>query len=231
MANTKKIGIFGVLLFATMMVLVPASLADIYASEKKDRYYDKERHYIEDNYYDDSYKKKHAIVEITKELFVCDNIVNVTDDNDFFSCEASEFFGFPAPPNSPEYVSCDTVECPGIDESDFGVSVWKDVAIAEDLSSTIPTPVDLKKINFVVAEDEVDDRVNNDGNDCHAVGFEDSLGYTKLVSETEAVFYDICVLYEGDCEGEIYPGEVKECTVKNFIHQGSIDIAEDEPNG
>ncbi|MGD1838117.1 MAG: hypothetical protein ACPKPY_08685 [Nitrososphaeraceae archaeon] len=41
MSNKTKIGIFGALLFATMMMLVPASLAEIYASGKKyDRYYD-----------------------------------------------------------------------------------------------------------------------------------------------------------------------------------------------
>ncbi|MGD1836554.1 MAG: hypothetical protein ACPKPY_00665, partial [Nitrososphaeraceae archaeon] len=184
--SKSKIGIFGVLMFATMMMLVPASLADIYAAEKKDRYYDKdryyeddryyddkrgyndndyssERHYIEDNYYDDSYKKKPAIVEIKKELFVCDNIVNVTEENPSFRCNFSDRIFFPAPPDSDQYVSCDTVECTGIDESDFAVQVWKDVAVARDLSSTIPTPVDLSKINFYLTEDEPEDNVNNDG--------------------------------------------------------------------
>ncbi|MGD1834608.1 MAG: hypothetical protein ACPKQO_02680 [Nitrososphaeraceae archaeon] len=53
--------------------------------------------------------------------------------------------------------------------------------------------------------------------------------YTKLVSETELVPYQICVLYEGDCQGTIHPGEVKECTVRNFIPSGSIFIVpEDE---
>ncbi|MGD1834610.1 MAG: hypothetical protein ACPKQO_02690 [Nitrososphaeraceae archaeon] len=43
MSNKTKIGIFGALLFATMMMLVPASLADVYASEKKyDRYDNKD---------------------------------------------------------------------------------------------------------------------------------------------------------------------------------------------
>ncbi|MGD1838116.1 MAG: hypothetical protein ACPKPY_08680 [Nitrososphaeraceae archaeon] len=62
-------------------------------------------------------------------MFVWDNIVNVTQANLFFECDANEFFDFPATPDSPEYVSCDTVECPGIDESDFGVSVLKDAEL------------------------------------------------------------------------------------------------------
>ncbi|MGD1837226.1 MAG: hypothetical protein ACPKPY_04115 [Nitrososphaeraceae archaeon] len=230
MSNKTKIGIFGVLMFATMMMLVPASLADIYASEKKyDRYYDKERHYIEDNYYDDSYKKKPAIVETTKELFVCENIVNVTEETPFFECDFNENIDFPAPPDSDQYVSCDIVDCPGIDESDFAVAVFKDVAISGDLSSTVPTPADLTKINFIVAEDEIDETINNQGSDCSAVDFADRIDFDKVVSEDMIVFYDICILYEGDCEGEIYPGEVKECTVKNFIHSGSIfTVPEDE---
>ena len=234
--SKTKIGIFGVLVFATMMMLVPASLADIYASGKKDRDYDdkrgyddrhdySERHYIEDDYYyeDDSYKKKPAIVEITKELFVCDNIVNVTEENTFFNCEFNEFLFFPAPPESEQYVSCDMVECPGIDESDWSVQVAKDIAAARDLSSTVPTPVDLTKINFYVTEDELDDNLNNDGNGCRTAGFDDSLGYIAILSETTTVDYRICVLFEGECDGPIYPGEVKECTAKNFIHSGNFN--------
>ena len=231
MSKTNKIGIFGVLLFATMMMLVPASLADIYASGKKDRDYDDrdyyERHYIEDDYYDDSYKKKPAVVEITKELFVCDNILNVTRENTSFNCDFNEFLEeFPAPPESEEYVSCDSIEgCLGIDESDWSVQVLKDVAAARDLSSTVPTPIDLTKINFYVTEDETDDNLNNLDNSCVVAGFDDSLFYRAILSETTWVSYDICVLFEGECDGPIYPGEVKECTAKNFIHSGNFNTA------
>ena len=33
----------------------------------------------------------------------------------------------------------------------------------------------------------------------------------------------ICVNYVGDCEGTIYPGEVKTCTIENYIVEGHID--------
>ena len=228
MSNKTKVSIFGVLMFATIMMLVPASLADIYASGKKDRDYDDrgydERHYIEDDYYDDSYKQKPAIVEITKELFVCDDILNVTRENTSFNCDFNEFLGqFPAPPTSEQYVSCDMVNCPGIDESDWSVQVLKDVAAARDLSSTVPTPVDLTKINFYVTEDETDDNLNNLGDSCVVAGFDDSLSYTAILSETTYVHYNVCVLFEGECDGPIYPGEVKECTAKNYIHSGNFN--------
>ena len=32
----------------------------------------------------------------------------------------------------------------------------------------------------------------------------------------------MCVNYVGDCEGTIYPGEVKTCTVENYIFAGEI---------
>ncbi|MGD1838935.1 MAG: hypothetical protein ACPKPY_12870, partial [Nitrososphaeraceae archaeon] len=199
---------------------------------------DKERHYIEDNYYDDSYKKKPAIVEIKKELFVCDNIVNVTAENRFFNCitEPIPFEGgfertFISPPDSDKYISCDDIGgCPGIDESDYKVEVFGEATVLGDLSQILPTSVDLTKINYFVTEDETEDRIDLDS-PCFESGFEHSANFLKFVME-EGVYvdYEVCALYEGDCQGEISPGEVKECTVKNFIHEGEIDfVAEDIP--
>ena len=34
----------------------------------------------------------------------------------------------------------------------------------------------------------------------------------------------ICVNYVGDCEGTIYPGEVKTCTIENYIVAGNVFI-------
>ena len=57
---------------------------------------------------------------------------------------------------------------------------------------------------------------------CNAVGFSHSLFYDKVIDDSE-VFYFICVDYVGDCEGTIYPGEVKTCTIANYIVEGHID--------
>ncbi|HEY8523031.1 MAG TPA: hypothetical protein VIL14_04650, partial [Nitrososphaeraceae archaeon] len=40
--------------------------------------------------------------------------------------------------------------------------------------------------------------------------------FTLLEDGSEAGV-DICVNYVGDCEGTIYPGEVKTCTIENYI--------------
>ncbi|MGD1836526.1 MAG: hypothetical protein ACPKPY_00525 [Nitrososphaeraceae archaeon] len=247
MVSKTKIGIFGVLLFATMMMLVPASLADIYASEKKDdRHYDNkrgydgkdyssERYYIKDNYYDDSYKKKPAILEIKKELFVCDDILNLNETNREFNCNIEvettdgRTFFFVSPPDSGQYISCDDIECPLVDESDFKLQVFSD-SIADDLSSTVPTPVDLTKINYFVTEDEQEDPISVAGI-CTNSGFQYPLTFDSdiqdVIEENQIADYSICVLHEGDCEGTISPGEVKQCTIKNFIRSGSIHSVED----
>ena len=36
------------------------------------------------------------------------------------------------------------------------------------------------------------------------------------------IHYHICVNYVGECDGTIYPGEVKTCTVKNYIYCGDF---------
>ncbi|MGD1837593.1 MAG: hypothetical protein ACPKPY_05995 [Nitrososphaeraceae archaeon] len=231
--SKNKIGIFSALMFGVMMLLIPAtSIANAQEYDKKyyeDEPYKKDKSVIiiknEPNLHQDKEKKKMkpAMVEITKELFVCDNILNVTEENENFFCGFSESFRFtPAPPDSPDYISCDSIEggCPGVDESDFSAAVYKDIAVARDLSSTEQTPVDLTKINYIVSEDRADDVINNEGENCNAVGFDDSTNYATFLSEDIRADYNICILYEGDCEGEIYPGEVKECTVKNFIFEG-----------
>ncbi|MGD1835017.1 MAG: hypothetical protein ACPKQO_04780 [Nitrososphaeraceae archaeon] len=228
----SKIGIFSALMFGVMMLLIPAtSIAN--AQEYNDRYYEEDEYVYEEYYFPSKDKKemKPAILKITKELFMCDNILNVNETNPNFECE-DEYKGFqftaffPQPPDSDQYVSCDDIECPGIDESDFSAAVYKDIAIARDLSSTEQTSVDLTKINYIVSEDRADDVINQDGDQCSIVGFNDGTNYEAILSDELIVDYEICVLYEGDCEGTIHPGEVKECTVKNFIYEGEIRIVE-----
>ncbi len=39
-----------------------------------------------------------------------------------------DFFSYPPGPDSGEYIPCNDEICPFIDESDFGVQIFKDVA-------------------------------------------------------------------------------------------------------
>jgi hypothetical protein len=40
----------------------------------------------------------------------------------------------------------------------------------------------------------------------------------------------ICVNYVGDCEDTIYPGEMKTCTIENYIVEGHIDPLQSSGN-
>ncbi len=76
-------------------------------------------------------------------------------------------------------------------------------------------PVNLDKFHYTVTEGDIDDRITID--ECSAVGFDDSNFFFTLLEDGTEVGVVICVNYVGDCEGTIYPGEVKTCTIENYI--------------
>ena len=45
----------------------------------------------------------------------------------------------------------------------------------------------------------------------------------QKITNDSIIFNGICVDYVGDCEGTIYPGEVKTCTVENYIYERHFD--------
>ena len=123
---------------------------------------------------------------------------------------------YPAAPDSDEYIPCNDEICPPfIDESDFGVQIFKDVATVTDLSPE-GTPVNLDKFHYTVTEGFIDQRITTNDR-CSAVGFDHSNFFLKLLEDGHVVTGDICVNYVGDCEGTIYSDEVKTCTVENYI--------------
>jgi hypothetical protein len=113
------------------------------------------------------------------------------------------------------YIPCDDEICPFIDESDFGAQIFKDVATVLDLSPE-GTPVNLDKFHYTVTEGLIDERIST-GDSCSAVGFDGSKFFVTLLGDGRWVQANICVNYVGDCEGTIYPGEVKTCTIENYL--------------
>ena len=93
-------------------------------------------------------------MEITKELFVCDDILNVDETNTKFECETetieteSGLVRFISSSTYEEFISCDTIEggCPGITPFDLPVAISKDIAISSDASNLI----DFVKTNYHV---------------------------------------------------------------------------------
>ena len=274
MSKTKNVGIFSVLLFGVMMLLIPAtSIADAaeydrYYQEKKDRYsidygYENERYY--DDYRQTSYdnenkkvdkkesdrpviivknkipiphqekekKKEPPMLIVKKEVLFCDDIAN---DNEQF-CETDLPFGAPLPPNSNRWVEqCNSEVCEGVDESTFNIKV---VNGKEFEGSEKGTKLNLEVGRFMVTEDRdalsdlafagiaepevpfsIDQACKNSGYDGSLIqvsGFEPpNFGLEGLVTS--------CVLFEGDCSGNIHYGEQKECIVKNYITSANTNI-------
>lgn len=222
----KKIRTFSIFLLlgiAALFVPVKAlqnsiAIAQGYYNEEYEEngYYNQEY----DPYKNDNNNKNAPIINVEKNLFVCNEVNgipdNITDTPVFIACtNPATFFFFPAGPDSDEYIPCDDVICPFIDESDFGAQIFKDVATVFDLSPE-GTPVNLDKFHYTVTEGEIDQRITTD-DPCYAVGFDHLKFYSTLLEDGLEVDAFICVNYVGDCEGIIYSDEVKTCTIENYI--------------
>lgn len=230
--SDKKIKFFSTfLLFGIAAIFFPATALqnsivmaqEFYPAYEENEYYDQEY----DPYKNNNNKNKNApIVNVEKKLFICNN---VTDSPNDFECEGvrvvfdddDDFvFAFPPAPDSGEYILCNDEICPDIDESDFAVQIFKDVATVRDLSPE-GTPVNLDKFHYTVTERSIQDTIETISQ-CSTAGFSHDLFIEKLTDDS-LNFYAICVNYVGDCEGTIYPGEVKTCTVENYIFEKFTD--------
>jgi hypothetical protein len=190
---------------------------DNYFYIEKENEKEKEYYYNNDYYsYNKDKTKKDPIVKINKKLFICEN----AQPNEFFQCVEGPF-QLVSPPGSVRYVECNEQLCPLVDESDFGAQLFKDVATIQDLSPQ-GTPVNLDKLHYTVTEGFISDRIGLD-NLCETSGFSHS-SFKQEVVGNNFVSYNICVNYVGDCEGTIHPGEVKTCTIENYIHSGFINF-------
>src|SRR5687767_238912 len=96
---------------------------EFYPEYEENQYYNQEYDPYENNNDNNA-----PIVNVEKKLFVCNN---VTDNSSNFFCtftNPEEFPFLPAAIDSGEYIPCNDEICPGIDESDLSVQIFKDVA-------------------------------------------------------------------------------------------------------
>lgn len=189
-----------------------ASGQEYYTEDKENEYSNQE--YDPYSSYNDN---KDPIINVEKKLFICEDAIDNSTD---FNCQgpATEFFSLPAGPDSGDYVPCNDEIC-FIDESDFNAQIFKEVATIQGLSSE-GTPVNLDKFHYTVTERTIDDIITSDF-ECSPVGFRHASSFEKVIDDND-VFYAMCVNYVGDCEGTAYPGEVKTCTIENYIFFGQI---------
>ena len=137
--SDKKVGIFSALLFfgvaalflpATALQNSIAMAQEYYPEYEENEYYNQEYDLYKNDNNHDNYKNG-PIVNVEKKLFICNNVTGSLDN--FFACvgqrdaEFPDFF-FPPALDSGVYIPCNNDLCPFIDESDFGVQIFKDVA-------------------------------------------------------------------------------------------------------
>ena len=222
----KKIRTFSIfLLLGIAALFLPATALQNSIVMAQEYYpeYDEENQYYNQEYdpYQNDNNNNAPIVNVEKKLFVCNN---VTDSPNDYQCEGTRILienddddfviSYPSTPESGDYIPCNDEICPFIDESDFSVQIFKDVATVRDLSQE-GTPVNLDKFHYTVTERSIEDIITANSQ-CSTVGFSHD-AFVEKITDDSLIFYAICVNYVGECEGTIYPGEVKTCTVENYI--------------
>ncbi|MGB9169681.1 MAG: hypothetical protein WCB31_12225 [Nitrososphaeraceae archaeon] len=220
---------FAGLLIPTNNNIGTAEAQNGYYDEYEQEYYPEydNSYYEEDQtgygYYDKDYYPKPGKLTVKKELFQCFNpptsgggVVTQTP-NACFEFEQNEQ-GQPTtskvvPPTSNLYKNCSDpqVDCRYSTE-DFVI----DVINGEKITSN-PEGVALKLSGneYFVEEDDirtdyaVERSCKNSGYDQGGVV---GNGFPGVLQQT-----GVCIIYEGDCEGQLNPGDNKVCTVKNYL--------------
>lgn len=221
MNSKSKIGVFSALLFGVIMLLIPATsianaqeygdryekVNDIYYED--DRYYeDNDEHVYEEYYYYPSKDKKKMkeppMLLVKKDVLYCDVIANDTGIN----CGTNPFPG----PESERYVqdcTADSFLCNTLNEATFEMIVTDNV---EFPGSEDGTKLNFKGERYAVTEDVNLGLMQQDVDipfQCQLAGFDDGF---KIVPDII-----ICTENIGECSGIIQDGELKECTIKNYV--------------
>ena len=239
----SKFGMFSVLVFGIMILLIPASsLAN--AQEYDDRHYEDNEYkkidkkssnepYKKDeerkSYYNDDNKKSEEpviiiknepiqkkekkkmeeppMLVVKKEILYCD-VFSGSDQR----CDING--GYLGPDNEKYVKQCsgDNIVCNNINESIFDMIVTDNIEF--------PGSEDGKKITFNGERYTVTEDVNigeTEGNNelnfrCQESGFD-----SGFITNTFDFGFIACVLNEGKCSGFVQDGELKECTIKNYI--------------
>ncbi|MGD1838623.1 MAG: hypothetical protein ACPKPY_11285 [Nitrososphaeraceae archaeon] len=223
----SKIGVFSALMFGVMMLLIPAT--SIASAQEYDKYYKENDIYGKDygygydndrpviiikNQFSEPHKdkkmKEPPMVLVNKEVLFCDLIANGSNS----SC-VEEPFTVPGPDSGRYVQDCTDAQCQDINAETFGLKVSGD---KEFQGSEDGTKVNLDGKGFVVEENSNLGTSAGEEFACVEAGF-DSATFEDI---GDGLVVASCVLFEGECSGDIRYGELKECTVTNYV----IDIFE-----
>ena len=241
----SKFEMFSILVFGIVMLLIPASsLAN--AQEYEDKEYKK----IDKKSYNEQYKKKderkayynddkekseepliiiknEPIVKkekkkemkeppmllVKKDVLYCDFVVG----EETSPCSSDNGI---AGPDSGKYVQqCNDNDfvCENINESSFDMIVTDNIEF--------PGSEKGKKINFngeryTVSEEPNIGIVGQDeglDNQCQEAGFD-----SGFIVEGDFPLLIFCTVFDGECSGIVQDGELKECTVKNYLIEEEV---------
>ena len=204
---SSRRGIFGALLFAAILVM-PLTTFNVNAQEYIDHneYNDKNKDYY---FYPPKDKKQDPMLVVIKELFICDSLIN---EQETF-CGEEPFF-FPEP-NSGRYLECTDNVCDPIEPESFDIII-EDKLVFEGSEEG-------KKINFngerYTVTEESDLELNDFRNinfGCQNSGFDEGL-IKEFNILGQNIPIAVCAIFEGDCSGILQKGELKECTVENYV--------------
>ena len=247
MFSILTLGVMMLLIPATS--IANAQEYDKYYKEKEryndDYSYDNERYYDDyrqtddrKSYYEEPYKKgdkkdkpviivknepipqkekkmkEPPMVLVNKELLFCDLIANGTE-NDCILRNQNGPPSFPEPDSDRYVENCTNEQCEDIEIDSFEFTLLPQV--------DFPASEEGTKLNIVGERYTVVEK-NEFINSpypffCQNSGF-DTAVFTPLENGLAALS---CVLFEGECSGFVQDGELKECTVKNYVVEVEFD--------
>ena len=232
----SKVGMFSVLVLSVMMLLIPAtSIAN--AQEYDDPYYNEQDQYYDDVYQDNNYKKSNyenepykiqddktdepviiiknepiqkkekkmkepPMIIVKKDVLYCDSFSGSNDQRCIDPIP---------PPNNERWIQTCTLDnevCNNIDEEFFKMILTDDIEFS---GSEDGTKRNLNGERFTVIEEANTGHENQEliSLRCQESGFDEGF----LVNENII----ICTEFEGECSGIVERGELKECTIKNYV--------------
>ena len=203
---SSRRGIFGALLFATILVM-PLTTFNANAQEYIDynKYNDKNKDYY---FYPPKDKKQDPMLVVIKELFICEDLI---EQGETF-CDGEPFF---PEPTSDRYVECTDNTCDPLGPETFEITI-EDKLVFE--GSEEGTKINFNGERYTVVEESSQENEINDKLDflCKQSGFDEGLEQSFNILNEE-IDVGVCAIFEGECSGILKKGELNECTVKNYI--------------
>ena len=239
----SKFGMFSVLVIGLMMLLIPStSITNAQEYYEQDQYHDgayreddykkSDYDYSDDrySYVDKPYKKKDDNKKSDEPVIIIKNepiqkkekkkemkeppMLIVKKDvlycDSFSGSSGQQCIDPIPPPNSDRWLQICTLDnevCDNIDEEFFNIILTDDIKFA---GSKEGTKLNLNGERFTVTEE-----VNSVQEDPETTSLCQESGFDKgfLLNENTV----ICTEFEGECSGIVEKGELKECTVENYI--------------